>query len=130
MSNTIVGSIVNYKQYFVFALIAVVAYFYARFQYDQYRLEQLKVNTLYGEVINKLRRQARLAKNSTEIPSYINSTQLRDLILTNELNLRKKQGLWSRVSSKIEHNLNVRHRLIETHGEIMRVWEWISEIEM
>lgn len=130
MTNTIVGSIVNYKHYIVVAFVGVIAYLYARFQYHQYKLEQLKVDTLYGEVVNKLRRQARLAKNATEIPSYINSTQLRDLILTNEFNLRKKQGLWSRVSSKIEHNLNVRHRLIESHGEIMRVWEWVSEIDI
>lgn len=104
---------------------------FIRFKLEEYRLYKKKIGILYSEVLNKLRKQRKLANNdrSNTCPSYIGSTQLRDLILTQEQNLNKKMRLWENVSKKVENNSNIRYLLQENHGEIMKVWEWITDVE-
>lgn len=113
------------------ALIALLILNILKYKYGQYKLENLKIETIYTEVLRKLRKQHSLSKDSAnKIPSYIGSTQLRDLILTNETNLSRKLNLWNKVSDKIENNSNIRYHLMENHGEIMKVWEWITDLEI
>lgn len=99
------------------------------YKYNQYRLELSKVDKLYHEVLKKLQKQNKLSKSSTEIPPFIGSIQLRDLILSEEDNLSRKLQLWKKVTGKVEHNSNVRFQSIENYGEIMKVWEWVSDLE-
>lgn len=110
----------------------VAVYFivlYVRYRIRQYRLQRLRVETVYYEVLRNLKKQYNLAKQDPSIPLYIGSTQLRDLILTTEKNLSRKLKLWNRVSSEVENNSNVRYHLVEHHGEIMKVWEWITDVD-
>lgn len=128
IQNTVIGSLNNLKLELFAALAAVVAVQLLKYKWRQYNRYQQKVSTIYTEVLNKLRMQRKLAVRGN-VPRYIGSTQLRDLILTNELNLNNKRKLWQQVSRKVENNLNIRFLLQEIHGEVMRVWEWITDIE-
>lgn len=128
IQNTVIGSLNNLKFELFAALAAVVAVQFLKYKWRQYNRYQQKVSTIYTEVLSKLRKQRKLAARGN-VPRFIGSTQLRDLILTNELNLNNKRKLWQRVSRKVENNLNIRFLLQEIHGEVMRVWEWITDIE-
>ncbi|CAH2350251.1 inner nuclear membrane protein Src1p [[Candida] railenensis] len=128
ISNTVIGSL-NYHKFKLFTVILVLVLIQlGRYNLEQYRLYQKKVGTLYSEVLNKLRHQRKLG-SAKNIPTYIGSTQLRDLILTREQNLNAKMKLWESVSKKVENNSNIRHSLQESHGEIMKVWEWITDVQ-
>lgn len=92
---------------------------YLRFKLHQFKQERAKVNEIYNEVIDKLRTQ-------TQFPiKYVGSNQLRDLLILED-NLAYKLRLWNKVSHKIENNANISYRLIEYHGEIIKVWEWLT----
>lgn len=121
--------VVKFKITLVVCAIGAVALLVARAKYNRYKLYHLQINILCKEVLSKLQRQARLSRESSELPGYIGSIQLRDLILSDESNLARKMRLWEAVSRKVDRNTNVSHRLIEIHGEVMKVWEWISNIE-
>lgn len=129
MSNTLVGLLLRFKLTLGVVVLLAVAGVIARIKYSKYRLYQVKVETLYKEVLSKLQRQARLARESTELPAYIGLIQLRDLILSDETNLARKMRMWEAVSRKVDRNTNVRHQLLEIHGEVMKVWQWILTVE-
>lgn len=90
------------------------------------------VNSIYKEVIKKLKLQSELAYDSNlkkKINPYISSIQLRDLILFNENNLKRRMQIWNLVTKKIDQDSNVNSKLTESHGEFMNVWEWISDFK-
>lgn len=129
MSQTVVSLALRFKRTLaVIALLAIVVYA-SHWKYQQHKLYTHKVDTLYQEVLNKLRRQAKLGRGSSELPEFIGSVQLRDLILSSERNLAYKMRLWQAVSHKVDRNTNVKHELLEVHGEVMKVWQWISSVE-
>lgn len=129
LSNTMVSLVLKFRLTLAIFLLGVVTLLVAKVKYDRYKLHHQQLDTLYREVLSKLQRQARLARESSELPGYIGSIQLRDLILSDETNLARKMRLWEAVSRKVDRNTNVSHQLIEIHGEVMKVWEWISIIE-
>lgn len=129
LSNTMISIVVKFKTTLLVLTIISVILLTAQLKYKQFRLHQQKIDTLYREVLNKLQRQARLSSESAELPAYIGSIQLRDLILSDETNLARKTRLWEAVSRKVDRNTNVKHQLLEIHGEVMKVWQWISLIE-
>ncbi|CUM63725.1 uncharacterized protein PRCAT00001309001 [Priceomyces carsonii] len=94
------------------------------------KTENIKVEIVFNEVLKKLSKQKKISLSNSLVPSYIGSTHLRDLILSNEKNLTAKMNFWNKVTKKVEYNSNVRSKLIENHGEIMKVWEWISDIDI
>ena len=121
----------EYKSLIMACIGIIIAVILLKYKYEQYKLERLKIETIYNEVLRKLRKQYKVSKGTNyKVPSYIGSTQLRDLILTNETNLTRKLTLWNKISNKIENNSNIRYHLIENHGEIMKVWEWITDMEI
>lgn len=124
-----VSIVVKFQRTLAILAIATLIILVARLKYRRYRLHHRQVDTLYKEVLSKLQRQARLSEESTELPAYIGSIQLRDLILSDETNLARKMRLWEAVSRKVDRNTNVKHQLLEIHGEVMKVWQWISHIE-
>lgn len=129
MSNTMVGLAMRFQRALAVAVLVSAAGLFAYHRYQQFKLHTHKVETLYREVLSKLQRQARLARESSQLPAFVGSIQLRDLILGNENNLTTKMRLWEAVSRKVDRNTNVKHQLIEIHGEVMKVWQWISSIE-
>lgn len=121
----------EYKSIIIACFGMIIAAILLKYKYEQFKLERLKIETIYNEVLRKLRKQYKVSKSTNyKVPSYIGSTQLRDLILTNETNLTRKLTLWNKISNKIENNSNIRYHLIENHGEIMKVWEWITDMEI
>lgn len=129
MSNTLVSILVKF-QMAVFVLICIVVVIWgALWKYKQTQIHAKKIETIHKEVLSKLQRQARLARETTELLPYVGSIQLRDLILSSESNLAYKMRLWEGVSRKVDRNTNVRHELREIHGEMMKVWQWIGSLE-
>ncbi|GEQ70482.1 hypothetical protein JCM33374_g4159 [Metschnikowia sp. JCM 33374] len=129
MSNTVLNLALRFKKTLsVLGVIFAVVYG-CYWKYQQYKLHTRKVETIYNEVLSKLRRQAKLGRGSRELPEFIGSVQLRDLILSSEENLAYKMRLWQAVSHKVDQNTNVKHELLEVHGEVMKVWQWISSLE-
>lgn len=127
--NTVIGTVVHYKGVLMGVVGLYFIVLYVRYRIRQYRLQRLRVETVYYEVLRNLKKQYNLAKQDGSVPLYIGSTQLRDLILTTEKNLSRKLKLWNRVSAEVENNSNVRYHLVEHHGEIMKVWEWITDVD-
>lgn len=123
------GLILRFKRLLLLAVMLVSAVWTMYWKYQQAQHYSQQVETLYKEVLSKLQRQAKLAKGSHELPAYIGSIQLRDLILSHESNLARKMRLWEAVSRKVDRNTNVMHQLLEVHGDVMKVWEWISHLE-
>ncbi|ODV64998.1 hypothetical protein HYPBUDRAFT_115340, partial [Hyphopichia burtonii NRRL Y-1933] len=128
-SNTIIGSMIEYKEIFIGLILINIIIFSIKTKYERYQLKKEKIETLYRETLKKLQKQRKLSKSSTELPGYISSIQLRDLILSNESNLKNKLEIWKKIISKIELNTNVKSETIEHFGEVMKVWEWIGELD-
>lgn len=129
ISNTVVSILIKFKLAVVVLACIGLILFAAFWKYQQSQIESQKIETIYREVLNKLQRQARLARESAELPAYVGSIQLRDLILSSENNLAYKMRLWEGISRKVNRNTNVSSQLLEIHGEVMKVWQWIGTLE-
>lgn len=131
LQNIFLRSILEYKGELLslFALLILSAL--VKVKYDRYCTEAIRVRGTYREILGKLKRQKRLSKSKKDdIPSFIGVIQLRDLMLANVNNLKAKLKLWKKISDEVENNSNIRTLIVESHGEIMKVWEWISEADL
>lgn len=129
VSNTLLSILVKFKLAVVILACITLISSVAFWKFQQSQLQNQKIETIYKEVLNKLQRQARLGRESAELPAYVGSIQLRDLILSSENNLAYKMRLWEGISRKVDRNTNVRSQLLEVHGEVMKVWQWIGSLE-
>lgn len=122
------GGLTQYKSRIITIVLIALVIKFIQIKYKNYQLELAKIDIIYEEVLNKLKTQSKIGQesNNPETYSYIGSNQLRDSILSNENNLNQRLKLWKQVVDKVERNSNVSHRIIEHHGEIMKVWEWIG----
>lgn len=109
-------------------MIFFLLYKITEWQYYKSKRQQLQLEIIYKEVMNKLQRQKKMSEVNNSVPGYIGSIQLRDLILSEENNLSRKLKLWKQVAKKVEMNTNIKSTLLESHGEIMLVWEWITNL--
>lgn len=93
------------------------------------RKREHKVAKLVSAVLDKLQAQARSSKDdsSERTKPFIGSIQLRDLLL-NEENAKIKNTIWELVTKRVELNSNVSRNVVEVHGEIMKVWEWVTDL--
>ena len=63
--------------------------------------------------------------------AYLSIVQLRDIFLSDIVDLKYKNHLWSQVVKYLEHNnSNIKSNLTEIRGEIMKCWEWIGPMEL
>lgn len=63
--------------------------------------------------------------------AYLSIVQLRDIFLSDVVDLKYKNHLWSQVVRYLEHNnSNIKSNLVEIRGEIMKCWEWIGPLEL
>lgn len=122
------GGLTQHKSRIITIVLIALVIKFIQIKYRNYQLELAKIDIIYEEVLNKLKTQSKIGQesNNPETYSYIGSNQLRDSILSNENNLNQRLKLWKQVVDKVERNSNVSHRIIEHHGEIMKVWEWIG----
>ncbi|SSD59436.1 uncharacterized protein SCODWIG_01197 [Saccharomycodes ludwigii] len=118
-----------------------------KYRLSNYYKEQDLVNKLVIQVLVKLQKTKKNYESdyrqyrpttadgdkenriSIMIVPYLSTVQLRDLLLKDVVNLRLKNKIWNKVVKKLEgNNTNVKSSLMEVHGEIMKVWEWIGSI--
>lgn len=107
------------------SVILVTAYFVKKF-YEALKLDHIKQDLVFREVLGKLYHQYLLALNDKSKPAYLGAMQLRDTILGNEHNIMRRVLLWNKVAKKVEVNTNVAIKIVEIHGEVMKVWEWVG----
>ncbi|AQZ16784.1 HEH2 (YDR458C) and SRC1 (YML034W) [Zygosaccharomyces parabailii] len=97
------------------------------FKLRKFLKEREKVDKLTKRVIHKLKS---VKKSKEEGPKFLSTVQLRDVFLSDEVDLKYKNHLWQQTARKLEHNnTNVKSSLIEIHGEIMKCWEWIGPLD-
>jgi len=87
------------------------------------------VPELVATTLDRLSTQAALYARGDAKEPYISIGQLRDDVLRFELQGKRREELWRRVSRFVEGNANVRAAVREGRsGDISRVWEWIGGI--
>ncbi|CDF89826.1 ZYBA0S05-02630g1_1 [Zygosaccharomyces bailii CLIB 213] len=97
------------------------------FKLRKFLKEREKVDKLTKRVIHRLKSAK---KSKGEGPKFLSTVQLRDVFLSDEVDLKYKNHLWQQTARKLElNNTNVKSSLIEIHGEIMKCWEWIGPLE-
>lgn len=121
------GNFSRYKYWILTLLVSALSFKVVQLRFRRHQLEKVKIDILYHEVLDKLVNQVRLSHENSNINRYIGANQLRDLILSSEDDLSERVRLWNFVGNKVEHNTNVVSKIMENHGEIMKVWEWISD---
>jgi hypothetical protein len=102
---------------------------YARARVLARRSDIARVPELVATTLDRLSTQAALYARGDAKEPYISIGQLRDDVLRFELQGKRREGLWRRVSRFIEGNANVRAAVREGRsGDVSRVWEWIGGI--
>lgn len=92
---------------------------YIKYRIKTYKQQLQRIDNIYQEILTVLQ-----AQTNRDI-KYIGANQLRDLLIK-ETNLKYKLMLWKTICAKVEANSNVNNRLIEEHGEIIKVWQWVG----
>ena len=79
--------------------------------------------------LDRLATQAALHARGESSESWISVGQLRDDVLREEFDLKRRESMWKRVRAVVESNANVRASVREGRGgEVSRVWEWIGHL--
>lgn len=85
----------------------------------------MKVQEITENILDKLKK----TKNK-DIP-YLSTVQLRDILLSDVVNLKTRNKIWEQVEKKLQaNNTNIKSSLIEVHGEIMKCWQWIGPVDI
>ncbi|WEJ94565.1 inner nuclear membrane protein enriched at telomere/subtelomere region [Yamadazyma tenuis] len=121
LQSTLVLTLYRNKDSIIGVMVLTIIVIIIKLQYDEHLKQKHKINQIYHDIIHKLQEQR------SQPIKYIGANQLRDLMLI-ETNLKYKLNLWKQVSTKIEKNSNISYRLIEHHGEIIKVWEWVGTV--
>lgn len=109
------------------AVLIIVGAVYLKLK--MYIGEKKMVKELTEKVIEKLQQQSTLFRHHEVEHRYIGKIQLRDYYLTDpSIKQKKRTEIWEKVTKVIERNSNISAYQLEVNGEIMRVWEWASDI--
>lgn len=102
---------------------------YARARVLARRSDIARVPELVATTLDRLSTQAALCARGDAKEPYVSIGQLRDDVLRFELQGKRREELWRRVSRFVEGNANVRAAIREGRsGDVSRVWEWIGGI--
>ncbi|CAG8347927.1 unnamed protein product [Penicillium salamii] len=114
----------------IFLLILVLGLLgYARARVLARRSDIARVPELVATTLDRLSTQAALYARGDAKEPYVSIGQLRDDVLRFELQGKRREELWRRVSRFVEGNANVRAAVREGRsGDVSRVWEWIGGI--
>ncbi|KAM3160570.1 Inner nuclear membrane protein enriched at telomere/subtelomere region [Lachancea thermotolerans] len=116
----------KYVIWIAFALTAIIKT--VTFKLRSHFKRQQRIEALTQQVVAKLQKSAK--ESSESRPPYMSTVQLRDVLLSDVVDLKLKNKLWNSVIKKLEHNnTNVKSRLMELHGEIMKCWEWVGPLQ-
>lgn len=93
------------------------------------RSDTARVPSLVATTLDRLATQAALHVRGDAAESWISVGQLRDDVLRDEFNDRRRESIWKRVRVIVEKNANVRSSVREGRGgDVSRVWEWIGSV--
>ncbi|CAR24815.1 KLTH0G04928p [Lachancea thermotolerans CBS 6340] len=116
----------KYVIWIAFALTVIIKT--VTFKLRSHFKRQQRTEALTQQVVAKLQKSAK--ESSESRPPYMSTVQLRDVLLSDVVDLKLKNKLWNSVIKKLEHNnTNVKSRLMELHGEIMKCWEWVGPLQ-
>lgn len=91
--------------------------------------ERLLIKQLTEKSLHKLQEQSTSFRYHEVEHRYIGKIQLRDYYLSDpSMKQKKKLNIWEKVAKVVEKNSNVSSYQLEVNGEIMKVWEWASDI--
>ncbi|CAI4049208.1 hypothetical protein SUVZ_13G1040 [Saccharomyces uvarum] len=89
------------------------------------------IEGLITQTMEKLKSQKVKSMSGSEENAYLSVVQLRDIFLSDIVDLKYKNQLWSQVVKFLEHNnSNIKSNLTEIRGDIMKCWEWIGPLEL
>lgn len=129
LRNSVVGLIARHKIEVLFLVTIVMIVKLINWKLVKFREEKTKLDIIYKDVLKRLYGNAKRAKTDPDVIPYIGLVQLRDVILANEQNLKQRVQLWNKVITKVEANTNINSKVIEDHGEIFKVWQWVSDVD-
>ena len=104
-------------------------FIYVRNRIRQRRADAARIKPLVAITLDRLATQAALYSQGDSTESFISVGQLRDDVLRDEFNERRREGIWKKVREVVEGNANVRASSRELRGgDVSRVWEWIGSL--
>ncbi|GME73527.1 unnamed protein product [Ambrosiozyma monospora] len=87
------------------------------------------VAKLVVESLNKLEEQSKKFKKKEVEDPFLGKVHLRDYFLRDvKMSLVQKNEIWEKVSKRVEKNTNVQAKTAEVHGDILKLWQWTSNI--
>lgn len=96
-----------------------------------YYRKKARIEELVTQTMEKLKFQKIKSMSDPKENAYLSIVQLRDIFLSDIVDLKYKNQLWSEVVKYLEHNnSNIKSNLTEIRGEIMKCWEWIGPMEL
>lgn len=99
---------------------------YLSYRIRKYYKQREEVKQISKKVVAKLK----AVKRQQQEVGFLSTVQLRDVLLANITDLKRKNLMWQEVVKILENNnTNVKSSLMEIHGEIMKCWEWIGPVE-
>lgn len=94
-----------------------------------WRAARARVPGLVATTLDRLATQAALHARGDAAEEWISVGQLRDDVLRDEFDLKRREDIWKLVKAVVEMNANIRASVREGRGgEVSRVWEWIGTV--
>lgn len=94
-----------------------------------WRAARARVPGLVATTLDRLATQAALHARGDAAEEWISVGQLRDDVLREEFDLKRREDIWKLVKAVVEMNANIRASVREGRGgEVSRVWEWIGSV--
>lgn len=114
-------------KYFIWGFISIsLTLKYIQISLQNYYSRRARVKSLTEKVVETLKKR----KQDGGDTAYLSAVQLRDVLMSDESNLKLRNNLWKKVTKNVENNnSNIKSSLLEVHGDMMRCWEWIGHIE-
>lgn len=102
---------------------------YTRYRIMSWRAARARIPGLVATTLDRLATQAALHARGDAAEEWISVGQLRDDVLRDEFDLKRREDIWKLVKAVVEMNANIRASVREGRGgEVSRVWEWIGSV--
>lgn len=102
---------------------------YTRYRIMSWRAARARIPGLVATTLDRLATQAALHARGDAAEEWISVGQLRDDVLRDEFDLKRREDVWKLVKAVVEMNANIRASVREGRGgEVSRVWEWIGSV--
>ncbi|CCE62904.1 hypothetical protein TPHA_0D02670 [Tetrapisispora phaffii CBS 4417] len=121
----------TYKLIIWCSIITLVIAKYTEYKLRKYFHEKQSIDIITKKVLIYLKECKAKHIEDFSCTPYASTVQLRDVFLSDIVNLQYKNAVWRQVVKNIEHNnTNIKSSLLEIHGEIMKCWEWIGDTNL